>query len=282
VNKKMDILINNGLLTELFSLTPLSSGSRRTSEFNRLHRPRTLDRHAFVWLFEGKGTLHSDAAGTIPVKAGEGFFLFPGVPHIYGPSAGEHWKEFWIFFEGPLVQRLAQSGALLPERPHFTPPCHRHSTISRLLARITEMDRLQPIDYPVEKASRFLELMALLLLPPEKEPEITRDERPSLSEMKEILLSHISTPKRITEIFRTSSVPYNTLRMSFKRMTGLSPARYLNKLRMEKAMELLIWTDLPIRKIALQTGFEDPYHFSRVFRCHTQTTPTAYRRKYLL
>jgi AraC family transcriptional regulator len=48
--------------------------------------------------------------------------------------------------------------------------------------------------------------------------------------------------------------------------------------RLEKAQELLGGTDLPLAEIALATGFSDQSHFSRRFRDHLGTTPSAFRR----
>ncbi len=41
--------------------------------------------------------------------------------------------------------------------------------------------------------------------------------------------------------------------------------------------QLLHTTDLPVKKIAASLGYDDPFHFSRVFRTVNETSPTQYR-----
>ncbi len=64
---------------------------------------------------------------------------------------------------------------------------------------------------------------------------------------------------------------------AFKQSVGGTPHRYLMHRRLEKAQELLGGTELPLAEIALATGFSDQSHFSRRFRDHLGTTPSAFR-----
>lgn len=63
----------------------------------------------------------------------------------------------------------------------------------------------------------------------------------------------------------------------FKQETSLSPMKYLTRVRIQKAAELLLTTDDAIKKIAYETGFNDPYYFSKVFKKVYKLTPTQYR-----
>jgi transcriptional regulator GlxA family with amidase domain len=71
---------------------------------------------------------------------------------------------------------------------------------------------------------------------------------------------------------------FNLLRQ-FKQYTGLSPINYLIALRIQKAKELMISTDLPLVQIALESGFYDQSHFSNCFVKLVGLTPGEYRRR---
>ncbi|MDD5528720.1 MAG: response regulator [bacterium] len=59
----------------------------------------------------------------------------------------------------------------------------------------------------------------------------------------------------------------------------LSPKDFLNNIRIEKATNLLIKTDLPISKVAKKSGFSKEY-FCIVFKAKTQQTPMKYRKSH--
>ncbi len=63
----------------------------------------------------------------------------------------------------------------------------------------------------------------------------------------------------------------------FKRATGVSPSQYFIRLRMARARELLLDTDLSVIDIGLEVGYSSPSHFSQVFRREVGVTPSAYR-----
>lgn len=65
----------------------------------------------------------------------------------------------------------------------------------------------------------------------------------------------------------------------FKKSVNKSPIKYINDLRLQNAMKLLINSDLSITQIAYKTGFSDPNYMTRVFKKALEVTPGQYRRK---
>ena len=68
-----------------------------------------------------------------------------------------------------------------------------------------------------------------------------------------------------------------TLSVEFKNEMDIKPSDYLANLRMEKAKELLKNTDMRIREISFQVGYEDDRVFKRRFKKYTGMTPGEYR-----
>ena len=64
----------------------------------------------------------------------------------------------------------------------------------------------------------------------------------------------------------------------FKRETGETPHRFLQKIRLEAVCQHLRDTDLPIDKIARRCGFFSGEHVSKLFRKHLNTSPCEYRK----
>lgn len=65
----------------------------------------------------------------------------------------------------------------------------------------------------------------------------------------------------------------------FRDALGVSPGRYLQRVRVERASQLLARTSLPIAEVMRLVGCPDPSHFTRSFRSHFGMGPGEYRRR---
>lgn len=65
---------------------------------------------------------------------------------------------------------------------------------------------------------------------------------------------------------------------SFKLATGMTPHEWLTAMRMRRAGELLVKTELSIIQIGLEVGYQTPSAFAASFRRVMKETPSAYRR----
>ena len=63
----------------------------------------------------------------------------------------------------------------------------------------------------------------------------------------------------------------------FKQITGMPPVQFVLKIRIDRAKELLDFTDKPIAEIAEASGFPDQNYFARTFKKITGMSPTQYR-----
>ncbi|MCP2290090.1 AraC-type DNA-binding protein [Nocardia amikacinitolerans] len=65
----------------------------------------------------------------------------------------------------------------------------------------------------------------------------------------------------------------------FQAATGLTPGRYLTRLRVDKAQRFLIENDVAIGTVARRLGYSSETAFGRAFRRHTGLTPSEWRRR---
>lgn len=66
----------------------------------------------------------------------------------------------------------------------------------------------------------------------------------------------------------------------FKKMTGLTPLDYVNKIRIDRAKHLLVTTNDRLYEIGQHVGFNNEYYFSRRFRQEVGVSPGHYRRSH--
>lgn len=85
----------------------------------------------------------------------------------------------------------------------------------------------------------------------------------------------------VKRIARKVGVSEEHLIRLFKKYLQISPLQYATRLRIEAASGYLISTDKSIGEIAQLFGFENQFHFSRVFKKCTGLTPSLYRKYYL-
>lgn len=64
-----------------------------------------------------------------------------------------------------------------------------------------------------------------------------------------------------------------------KNKYGLSPLQLLLHIRIQKAKELLTYTNFSINKVAISVGFDDNAYFTKQFKRIVGTTPTNYRKQ---
>lgn len=64
----------------------------------------------------------------------------------------------------------------------------------------------------------------------------------------------------------------------FKEETGDTPINYLIKVRMNKAKELLENEEMPIKEVANLVGYQDAYHFSKLFKKYFNIPPSEYSK----
>ena len=90
---------------------------------------------------------------------------------------------------------------------------------------------------------------------------------------------NITTTLDFNELAREQNLSPNHFRKLFKDATGLSLVEYVNRLRITKARELLMNTDLSISEIAASVGIYDSNYFSRMFKNFMGYSPKQYIRR---
>lgn len=98
----------------------------------------------------------------------------------------------------------------------------------------------------------------------------------------QLLLSylHSSYHKKITgeSIEEALETNFDYLNRVFKKCMGTTIFQYLNTLRINRAKELLVATDMKSYEIATLVGFKDEYYFSKIFKKITGVPPSAYAK----
>ena len=96
---------------------------------------------------------------------------------------------------------------------------------------------------------------------------------PKLATVIQKMETCIEEPISPSILAREVGLSTRQLERLFRRYLNRSPKRYYMELRLQKARNLLLQTDMSVINVALACGFTSPSHFSKCYRAHYQTTP---------
>ena len=94
-----------------------------------------------------------------------------------------------------------------------------------------------------------------------------------LSKVIQIMEKNIEEPISPSIMARDVGMSTRQLERLFRRYLNRSPKRYYMELRLQKARNLLMQTDMSVINVALSCGFASPSHFSKCYRGHYDITP---------
>ncbi|MEM1302646.1 MAG: GlxA family transcriptional regulator [Pseudomonadota bacterium] len=96
---------------------------------------------------------------------------------------------------------------------------------------------------------------------------------PKLSAVIQQMELNIEEPISPSLLAKDVGMSTRQLERLFRRYLNRSPKRYYMELRLQKARNLLMQTDMSVINVALACGFASPSHFSKCYRAHYNTTP---------
>ena len=96
---------------------------------------------------------------------------------------------------------------------------------------------------------------------------------PKLISIIQKMERHIEEPISPSELAREVGMSTRQLERLFRRYLDRSPKRYYMELRLQRARNLLLQTDMSVINVALACGFTSPSHFSKCYRAQYGRTP---------
>jgi len=133
----------------------------------------------------------------------------------------------------------------------------------------TNLDRLAK---KVIRAAKEIE-QRLTANNPDSSPYVSQALRQAKSFIEENFTDEAAIHNFIEGLFMSQS----WFRTRFRESYGISPMHYRQKLVFEKAQQLLELTNLPIKEISNQLGFDSQNYFSRAFKKRYGLSPARYR-----
>ena len=123
------------------------------------------------------------------------------------------------------------------------------------------------------------DILSTLCLSIYKKPKnIPASVPPYLLDLKDHLDHHYEEPFLLENCQETYGINKYRICREFSLYFGSPPLRYLNHVRIEKAKEMLLNTDMTVHEISSKTGFENVNHFINLFKRNTSLTPYVFKQ----
>ncbi|MBE6602167.1 MAG: helix-turn-helix domain-containing protein [Ruminococcaceae bacterium] len=110
----------------------------------------------------------------------------------------------------------------------------------------------------------------------ENYPAMLSNERNPVEYAKQYIEEFYSSDLSADHIASVVGISPSYLRALFKKGEGESPIHYLNRIRIERAKEMISSNMFTLEEIARSCGFQNVYYFNRVFKSFTGITPGKY------
>lgn len=239
-------------------------------------RPLGVDQSVFIYCARGNGWC--EISGRYhAVKPGELLVIPAGTAHTYGADDVQPWSIHWWHAKGDLVPAFLHELDISAEHP-----VARIGEDPRLLALLEELLDAVEHGYTTLQlicASQTLaHLMAVILRDHRTAPQEHPGGHQKIANTIAYMKQHLNRAMSLNALAALANLSRSRYMELFKQQTGYAPIDYFIRLRMHRACQLLDTTDLSIKGIAAELGYEDPLYFTRVFRSVNEKTPTAYRK----
>jgi AraC-like DNA-binding protein len=244
---------------------------------------RTFPRHSHEGY--GVGVIEQGALGfyyrgeNVVAPAGRINTVNPDEVHTGQAATESGWTYRMFYFSADFLQYMLQA---VCERstslPFFTQGVIENPDLAGLIRQVhSQLGDIRVAR--LERETMLLEMFARLLIRHTYEPPTVvragREEVP-IRRVIDYLDAHFGEDVAIDTLASIACLsPYHFIRV-FTRQTGLTPHAWLMQLRARKAKELLA-LGLPIADAALQTGFADQSHLTKIFKRIMGYTPGQLR-----
>jgi AraC-like DNA-binding protein len=258
---------------------------------SRLQIPeRIIFDHELVYIIEGRGKLVF-RGGELEIGPHCLLFLQPFVPHAFIADAVQPGLHVAVHFDfAELTPGLGRVDRRRPYGVRLTrqlsiPICTPLPEGHRIVQMMHETVRCQGGAEPWSALAQRHALTAVLL-------DLLRDSQRAHTARQFLNVKRVDRCARYVrqcarqrvysaDLARVAAVSPSHLRELFRSVTGYSPLEFVRRQRVEVARQMLADPSLAVKEVARRCGFDDVFHFSRVFRKIDGLAPTHYREALL-
>jgi AraC-like DNA-binding protein len=254
------------------------AGHLRSAPDYRIERDH-LPGHDLLLCLSGSGFVLSSNR-RFKVEPNELAWISGYHPHAHWANPVDPWELLWIRIDGRAIEETCNILSVLRFPVFAGIPV---DSLRREFRRIIRLMSRRPPALDAMLNAAVSEILATLFESRRAEPleslgsfpEIAADVREALTKMA----LYPDRQWRVADLAQLCRLSEPHFYRRFKQATGSTPIDWLRRERINYARRRLLESDDPIKQVAEQVGYNDPFFFSRDFKRYTGVAPKNYRKQ---
>ena len=241
---------------------------------------QTLPFSVFTCILEHGGTVHLTEGSDVELRPGDAYLIPAGVRHRFDAFHAEGVHALWMHFTFRLLGGMDLFSLTEPPGPISARQAERGRHALEVVIELHTGSAGAPLMLMARRrnaVSGFLELLLEICPPRDDIDQLVSGSR-RLERVLAYVHDHFAEPIRRDDLVRMTKMSRTRFHCLFRQVTGMGAMQYVKYRRLQAAQSLLLTTDAPIKEISSAVGYDEPFHFTRLFTAAVGCSPRAFRK----
>ncbi|NEW80938.1 MAG: AraC family transcriptional regulator [Mariniphaga sp.] len=272
--KIIGLIKGNPLISDLY-LTDIGYYPQASHHFRE--RPTGSAQFILIYCIEGQGEIR--LGETSHLVLADHYFIIPaGMTHAYHSDVQNPWSIYWIHFSGAKAGLFARQACqcLQIDRSKTSRISDRIDLFAEILRNLDRGFSIETLEY-INLCLNYL-LASFTHLSQFRLVKQAGENDP-IAQSINFMLENLRKKLKLGDIARETGLSASHYSRLFLNRTGHPPIDYFIQLKIQRACRLLDNSGWTIADVSRETGFDDQFYFSRVFRKVMDMSPAEYRKR---
>lgn len=242
--------------------------------FHNRERKQGCQQFVLIYCVKGEGWYTIKNKKFI-VKPNQYFILPKGVAHEYGAELKNPWSIYWVHFTGENAEYFT---SYLQAKNNYEPVRVAPSAL-RLMIFEDILNHLEFLNNSSNLVCANSSLYAFLASFQRLHLKTSNKEDNPIEEVIGYMKANLDKNLTLEDLASHVHMSPSHLSALFRQKTKYSPINLFTSLKIQKASQLLLDEQYNIKTIAVSLGYDDPYHFSRVFKNTMGVSPKYFKKE---
>jgi len=261
------------------TITP-NNYNQKVNEINTyrylFNKGKVLNEFKLIYITSGMGYVCFENMSETEISKGKVLLFYPHQKYTYYHLSDYEWKEYFIRFETDndyklMIRRFFPDNKLIMDIGY-------NDELLNLFCRAIDVIKNRLKSSQVYLSGILFHILGLVISE-SKNKTLNKKHLQQIEYAKIIFNENIYTDIKIEDVAERLNLSYSLFRLNFKKITGVSPAKYYTNLKICKAKQLLLETPYSIKEVSFMLSFSTFEYFSTLFKKIVGVSPKDFRIK---